>query len=99
MGDDPGVEHASQAILSPVARGLVSSAERLVFACLIALVAAAHFFTRLPDYLLLWAAYVLTRPLGATLGDTLTKLHAEVAWDSVALSLRWKLLRWSLSSL
>jgi uncharacterized membrane-anchored protein len=24
-----------------------------------------------------WAAYVLTRPLGATLGDTLTKSHAE----------------------
>jgi uncharacterized membrane-anchored protein len=25
---------------------------------------------------LFWAAYVLTRPLGATLGDTLTKSHA-----------------------
>ena len=49
----------------------------LVFAGLIALVAAAHFFTSLPDYLLFWAAYVLTRPLGATLGDTLTKSHAE----------------------
>jgi uncharacterized membrane-anchored protein len=24
-----------------------------------------------------WAAYVLTRPLGATLGDTLTKPHQE----------------------
>lgn len=49
----------------------------LVFAGLIALVAGAHFFTTLPDYLLFWAAYVLTRPLGATLGDTLTKSHAE----------------------
>jgi uncharacterized membrane-anchored protein len=49
----------------------------LVFAGLIALVAAAHFFTGLPDYLLFWAAYVLTRPLGATLGDTLTKSHVE----------------------
>ena len=49
----------------------------LVFAGLIALVAAAHFFTRTPEAILFWAAYVLTRPLGATLGDTLTKSHAE----------------------
>ncbi len=49
----------------------------LVFAGLIAVVAALHFFTRLPKSVLFWAAYVLTRPLGATLGDTLTKPHAE----------------------
>ena len=45
----------------------------LVFAGLIALVALAHFFTKAPASVLFWAAYVLTRPLGATLGDTLTK--------------------------
>ncbi len=49
----------------------------LLFLGLIALVAAAHYFTRLPDSVLFWAAYILTRPLGATLGDTLTKPHAE----------------------
>jgi uncharacterized membrane-anchored protein len=49
----------------------------LVFAALIAVVAAAHFLTRIPGTVLFWAAYVLTRPLGATLGDTLTKSHAE----------------------
>jgi uncharacterized membrane-anchored protein len=49
----------------------------LVFAGLIALVAAAHFFTSLPKSILFWAAYILTRPLGATLGDTLTKQHTE----------------------
>lgn len=49
----------------------------LVFAGLIALVAAAHFFTSLPDSVLFWAAYILTRPLGATLGDLLTKPHIE----------------------
>src|ERR1700682_1651764 len=49
----------------------------LVFAGLIALVALAHYFTSLPDTVLFWAAYVLTRPLGATLGDTLTKPPAE----------------------
>jgi uncharacterized membrane-anchored protein len=40
-------------------------------------VAVAHFLTSVPDSLLFWAAYVLTRPLGATLGDTLTKSHSE----------------------
>jgi len=49
----------------------------LVFSGLIALVAAAHYFTNLPDNVLFWAAYVLTRPLGATLGDTLTKSRDE----------------------
>jgi uncharacterized membrane-anchored protein len=49
----------------------------LVFAGLIAVVALAHFFTKAPKPFLFWAAYVLTRPLGATLGDTLTKPHAE----------------------
>jgi uncharacterized membrane-anchored protein len=49
----------------------------LVFASLIALVAAAHYFTKLPDSALFWSAYILTRPLGATLGDALTKPHAE----------------------
>lgn len=53
----------------------------LVFAGLIALVAAAHFFTKIPKSVLFWAAYVLTRPLGATLGDTLTKPHAQGGLD------------------
>jgi uncharacterized membrane-anchored protein len=50
----------------------------LVFAGLIALVAVAHFrLKKVPPSALFWSAYVLTRPLGATLGDTLTKSHAE----------------------
>jgi uncharacterized membrane-anchored protein len=49
----------------------------LVFAGLLALVALAHFLTRIPKSMIFWSAYVLTRPLGATLGDTLTKSHAE----------------------
>jgi uncharacterized membrane-anchored protein len=49
----------------------------LVFAGLLALVALAHFFTSLQKSLIFWAAYVLTRPLGATLGDTLTKSRLE----------------------
>ena len=61
--------------------GLGFAGGALVFAGLIALVAAAHFFTRAPEPVLFWSAYVLTRPLGATLGDTLTKPHAAGGLD------------------
>jgi len=54
-----------------------------VFGGLLALVAAAYFFTRLSRTLLFWAAFVLTRPLGAVLGDFLDK---PVAHGGLALS-------------
>lgn len=57
--------------------GLGFEGGALVFSALIAVVAALHFFTRAPTAILFWAAYVLTRPLGATLGDTLTKANAD----------------------
>jgi len=57
--------------------GLGFGGGALVFAGLLALVAAAHYFTKISASVLFWAAYVLTRPLGATLGDTLTKPHEE----------------------
>jgi uncharacterized membrane-anchored protein len=47
----------------------------LVFAGALAVVAAAYFFTSIPRTLLFWTAFILTRPLGATLGDLLTKPH------------------------
>jgi len=49
----------------------------LVFAGLIVVVALLHYFKKAADSVLFWAAYVLTRPLGATLGDTLTKPVAQ----------------------
>lgn len=46
----------------------------LLFTALLAIIAALHFWAKkVPASLLFWTAYVLTRPLGATLGDTLTK--------------------------
>ncbi|MGA9543605.1 MAG: hypothetical protein WBQ85_08545 [Candidatus Sulfotelmatobacter sp.] len=45
----------------------------LVFSGALTLVAAAYFFTKMSHTLLFWTAFILTRPLGATLGDTLTK--------------------------
>jgi uncharacterized membrane-anchored protein len=45
----------------------------LVFSGMLVLVAAAYFFTRISHTILFWTAFILTRPLGATLGDILTK--------------------------
>src|SRR3954465_6907224 len=49
----------------------------MIFAGVLVLVAAANLLTNVPKSVLFWAAYVLTRPLGATLGDTLTKSQSE----------------------
>jgi uncharacterized membrane-anchored protein len=46
-----------------------------VFAGALTAVAAAYFFTKISRTLLFWTAFILTRPLGATLGDLLTKPH------------------------
>ena len=57
--------------------GLGFPSAALVFGGLLALVALAYFFTHLSHTLLFWLAFVLTRPLGATLADSLTKPLAE----------------------
>ena len=54
----------------------------ILFAVLIAIVAAVHLTRRAPQAILFWMAYILTRPLGATLGDTLTKPHAQGGFES-----------------
>ena len=48
-----------------------------VFAGALLLVAAAYFYTTLSHTSLFWLAFILTRPLGATVGDLLTKPHAN----------------------
>jgi uncharacterized membrane-anchored protein len=45
----------------------------LVFTAGLAVIAAAYFWTNVSRTLLFWAAFILTRPLGATLGDFLDK--------------------------
>lgn len=52
-----------------------------LFAALLGAVVGCHFFTNAPKSVLFWAAYVLTRPLGATLGDTLTKPRADAGFE------------------
>lgn len=46
---------------------------------------AAHHFTRINAMVLFWIAFVLTRPLGATLGDFLSKPrdHGGLAWGTM----------------
>ncbi|NRD25003.1 hypothetical protein [Frigoribacterium sp. VKM Ac-2836] len=58
-----------------LALGYLSSA--LVFAGAIALVALAHRVLGLGAVVAFWAAYVLTRPLGASLGDLLSQARTD----------------------
>jgi len=45
----------------------------LVFGGALSLVALAYYLTNMSRTMLFWTAFILTRPLGATLGDLLTK--------------------------
>ncbi|MCO4879422.1 hypothetical protein VOI32_33490 [Paraburkholderia caribensis] len=49
----------------------------LIFGTGLAVIAALYFWTRISHTFLFWAAFILTRPLGATLGDFLDKPVAE----------------------
>ena len=53
--------------------GLGYQGGALVFTAGLAVIAAAYFWTNISRTLLFWAAFILTRPLGATLGDFLDK--------------------------
>lgn len=52
-----------------------------VFAAALLVVAALYAFTRVSRTLLFWSAFVLTRPLGATVGDFLDKPLAQGGLD------------------
>jgi len=45
----------------------------LVFGSALAMIAGVYFWSSISHVLLFWAAFILTRPLGATLGDYLDK--------------------------
>ena len=53
--------------------GLGYEGGALVFAAALAVVAGAYSYTNVSRTLLFWAAFILTRPLGATVGDLLDK--------------------------
>jgi uncharacterized membrane-anchored protein len=53
--------------------GLGYDGGALLFAAGLAVLAAAYFWTKTSRVFLFWAAFILTRPLGATVGDFLDK--------------------------
>lgn len=55
------------------AMGVGYGLSALVFASLIALTALAHYVLRINGVLAFWIAYILTRPLGASMGDLLSQ--------------------------
>jgi uncharacterized membrane-anchored protein len=48
-----------------------------VFGGLLLLTAVLYYFTSISRVILFWAAFILTRPLGAVVGDFLDKPHAQ----------------------
>ena len=66
--------------------GLGYTGGAVVFGVMLALVAAAYFWTTVSRTLLFWAAFILTRPLGAVVGDFLDK---PVTAGGLALSRYW----------
>jgi uncharacterized membrane-anchored protein len=60
----------------------------VLFGALLLMVAAAYFWTRISRTALFWAAFILTRPLGAVLGDFLDKpiSHGGLALSRYAAS-------------
>jgi uncharacterized membrane-anchored protein len=49
----------------------------LVFGAGLAILAALYFWTQVSRVFLFWAAFILTRPLGATVGDFLDKPRSD----------------------
>lgn len=68
--------------------GLGYEGAAAVFGAALIVVAALYFWTRVSHTLLFWIAFILTRPLGATLGDFLTKPHENggLNWSRVTSS-------------
>jgi uncharacterized membrane-anchored protein len=71
--------------------GLGYTGGAMVFGALLAVVVAAYFWSNVSRTILFWAAFILTRPLGAVVGDFLDKplnaggLDLSRYWASAAL--------------
>ncbi|MDB5539233.1 MAG: hypothetical protein JWQ89_960 [Devosia sp.] len=63
------------ALIDPIGMSFVQGA--LVCVGIIGVVLALHYFTRVNAVLLFWAAFIFTRPFGATFGNFLVKEHAR----------------------
>ena len=71
--------------------GLGYTGGAMVFGALLAVVVASYFWSNVSRTILFWAAFILTRPLGAVVGDFLDKplnaggLDLSRYWASAAL--------------
>ncbi|HEX3733303.1 MAG TPA: hypothetical protein VHU91_10325 [Mycobacteriales bacterium] len=57
--------------------GLGFGGGALVIGVTMLLILLAHYYTKISGTFLFWAAFVLTRPLGATVGDLFSKPHSK----------------------
>jgi uncharacterized membrane-anchored protein len=69
--------------------GLGYSGGALVFSAMLAVIAILYYRTKVSHTLLFWAAFILTRPLGAVVGDFLDKpiIHGGLALSRYSASL------------
>ena len=63
--------------------GLGYEGGALLFGAMLAVIAVAYYRTKISHTVLFWAAFILTRPLGAVVGDFLDK---PIAKGGLALS-------------
>jgi uncharacterized membrane-anchored protein len=68
--------------------GLGYNGSALLIAIVLVVLAGLYFFTRVSRTALFWAAFILTRPLGATLANSLDKPIAKggLGWSDIALT-------------
>ena len=57
--------------------GLGYSGGAILFGVMLAMIAVAYYWTKVSHTILFWAAFILTRPLGAVVGDFLDKPISE----------------------
>jgi uncharacterized membrane-anchored protein len=83
--------------------GLGFALSNLLIASVIAAIAVAYYVTSISRTVLFWAAFVLTRPFGATMGDLLTKTSKQgglgfgtIGSSAVLMSILIALIYWSM---
>jgi len=69
--------------------GLGYAMSALVFGVLIAAIAAGYYYLQMNGVLAFWLAYILTRPLGASIGDLLSQPteNGGLGWGTVGTSM------------
>jgi uncharacterized membrane-anchored protein len=65
------------------------AASALVFGAVIALITVGYYYFRMNAILAFWLAYILTRPLGASIGDLLSQAHEDggLGWGTTGTSI------------